>query len=140
MTEQSTIASAWPEKLGRISAITRDLAKPIELESMLYQVVDAAKELLDAEGGTVWRYMAASHQLESRVARGMEPVRISAERGIVGECLRTRSIINVSDCYGDPRFDRSFDQRTGYRTRCMLTLPLMGYDELLVGVLQVVNR
>lgn len=140
MTEQSTIASAWPEKLGRISAITRDLAKPIELESMLYQVVDAAKELLDAEGGTVWRYMAASHQLESRVARGMEPVRISAERGIVGECLRTRSIINVSDCYADPRFDRSFDQRTGYRTRCMLTLPLMGYDELLVGVLQVVNR
>ena len=140
MNDQSTIESVWAEKLGRISSITRDLAKPIELESMLYQVVDAAKELLDAEGGTVWRYMAASHQLESRVARGMEPVRISAERGIVGECLRTRSAINVPDCYADSRFDRSFDRSTGYRTRCMLTLPLMGYDELLVGVLQLVNR
>lgn len=128
MTEQSTIESAWAEKLGRISNITRDLAKPIELESMLYQVVDAAKELLDAEGGTVWRYLAATHELESRVARGMEPIRISAERGIVGECLRTRSAINVPDCYADSRFDRSFDQKTGYRTRCMLTLPLMGYD------------
>jgi phosphoserine phosphatase len=140
MTEQSTIESAWAEKLGRISNITRDLAKPIELESMLYQVVDAAKELLDAEGGTVWRYLAATHELESRVARGMEPIRISAERGIVGECLRTRSAINVPDCYADSRFDRSFDRSTGYRTRCMLTLPLMGYDELLVGVLQLVNR
>jgi phosphoserine phosphatase len=140
MTEQSTIESAWQEKLGRISSITRDLAKPIELESMLYQVVDAAKELLDAEGGTVWRYLPATHELESRVARGMDPVRISAERGIVGECLRSRSAINVPDCYADPRFDPSFDRNTGYRTRCMLTLPLMGYDELLVGVLQLVNR
>jgi sigma-B regulation protein RsbU (phosphoserine phosphatase) len=140
MNEHSTIDSAWPEKLGRISSITRDLAKPIELESMLYQVVDAAKELLEAEGGTVWRYLAATHELESRVARGMDPVRISAERGIVGECLRTRSAINVPDCYADARFDRSFDRSTGYRTRCMLTLPLMGYDELLVGVLQLVNR
>jgi len=140
MTDSTSFDKVWPERLGRISSITRDLAKPIELESMLYQVVDAAKELLDAEGGTVWRYLAPSHQLESRVARGMEPVRISAERGIVGECLRSRAIINVPDCYADARFDRSFDQRTGYRTRCMLTLPLMGYDELLVGVLQVVNR
>jgi len=128
------------EKLRRVLDVTRGLARPIELESMLYQVVDAAKELLDAEGGTVWQYHAANHELEMRAARGLDAIRIPADRGIVGECVRSRDTINVADCYADPRFDRSVDRSTGYRTRCMLTLPLVGYDDVLVGVLQVVNR
>ena len=128
------------EKLTRILEITRSLAQPTDLETMIWQVVDAARELLGAEGGTVWQYMASSHELEMRVARGLPAIRIPADRGIVGECVRTVAFINVPDCYADPRFDRSMDSRTGLRTRCMLTLPLVGYDELLVGVLQVFNR
>ena len=140
MTSNSKPNDLTPEKLGRILEITRGLAKPIDLESMLYQVVDAAKELLDAEGGTVWQYHVASSELEMRVARGLDAIRIPATRGIVGECVRTRVLINVPECYADSRFDRSVDRRTGYRTRCLLTLPLVGYDDVLVGVLQVVNR
>ena len=140
MTKHASLNVFTAEKLGRILDVTRDLARSVELESMLYQVVDAAKELLDAEGGTVWRYLAPTHQLETIVARGLDPIRIVADQGIVGECLRTRAPINVPDCYAHPLFDRSVDRSTGYRTRCMLTLPLVGHDELLVGVLQVVNR
>ena len=140
MTSRSRHNDLKAEKLRRVLDVTRGLARPIELESILYQVVDAAKELLDAEGGTVWQYHAANHELEMRVARGLDAIRIPADRGIVGECVRTRDTINVPDCYADPRFDRSVDRSTGYRTRCMLTLPLVGYDDVLVGVLQVVNR
>ena len=129
-----------PERLAKILEVTRNLAKPADLDGMLYEVVDAAKDLLDAEGGTVWQYFPGSHELEMRVARGLDPIRIPADRGIVGECVRTGAIINVPDCYADPRFDRAMDQRTGHRTRCLLTLPLVGYDDSLVGVLQVVNR
>ena len=142
MTGPSTPNDLRPENLRRILEITRDLARPIELESMLYQVVDAAKDLLNAEGGTVWQYLATDHQLEMRAARGLGAVaiRVPADRGIVGECVRTRVLINVPDCYADARFDRSVDRTTGYRTRCMLTCPLLGHDDVLVGALQVVNR
>ena len=128
------------EKLRSILEVTRDLARPFDLSTMLYAVVDAAKELLDAEGGTVWQYHPANNELEMRVARGLDAIRIPADRGIVGECVRTLAPINVPDCYADPRFNRDVDRATGQRTRCMLTLPLIGYDDHLVGVLQVVNR
>ncbi|MEO5595828.1 MAG: SpoIIE family protein phosphatase [Lysobacteraceae bacterium] len=140
MPRHSKSSELKPDRLARILEVTRDLARPIELESMLYQVVDAAKELLDAEGGTVWQYLPGDHVLEMCVARGLDAIRIPADRGIVGECVRTRALINVPDCYADPRFDRSVDRDSGYRTRCMLTLPLLGHDDQLVGVLQVVNR
>jgi phosphoserine phosphatase len=128
------------DAMSRILQVTRDLARPLDLGTLLYAVVDAAKDLLQAEGGTVWQYHAAEHVLEMRVARGLDAIRITADRGIVGECVRTLAPINVPDCYADPRFNRDVDKTTGRRTRCMLSLPLVGDDDQLVGVLQVVNR
>jgi phosphoserine phosphatase len=49
-------------------------------------------------------------------------------------------LINVPDCYADERFNRDIDKQTGYRSRCMLTIPLIGYEESLVGVLQILNK
>ena len=117
------------DALHRILEITRDLARPLDLATLLYAVVDAAKDLLDAEGATVWEYQAAEHMLEMRVARGLDAIRIPADRGIVGECVRTLAPINVPDCYADPRFNRDIDKSTGRRTRCMLTLPLSTIPE-----------
>src|SRR4029453_13151146 len=58
----------------------------------------------------------------------------------VGACARDRRIINVPDCYADPRFDPSVDKASGYHTRCMLTLPLVDHKDVLVGVMQVLNK
>jgi phosphoserine phosphatase len=128
------------DALRRILEITRDLARPHDLGTLLHAVVDAAKHLLDAEGGTVWQYLPEANVLEASAARGLDAVRIPADRGIAGECVRTRVPINLPDCYADPRFNRDIDAATGRRTRCMLTLPLVGDDDRLVGVLQVLNR
>lgn len=46
----------------------------------------------------------------------------------------------MPDCYADPRFDPSTDRRTGYHTRCLLTLPLVDHAGVLVGVMQVLNK
>ena len=46
----------------------------------------------------------------------------------------------MPDCYADPRFDPGVDRRSGYRTRCMLTLPLVDHKDVLVGVMQVLNK
>jgi phosphoserine phosphatase len=129
-----------PEALTRILNVTRKLAAPFSLTSMLGEVVQAAQQVLEADGGTLWLYDRERHELVMRVATGIEPIRMPADRGIVGECVRTRAIINVPDCYADPRFNPEVDKRSGYLTRCMLTLPLIGHDEALVGVLQILNK
>ncbi|MGZ8982290.1 MAG: PP2C family protein-serine/threonine phosphatase, partial [Burkholderiaceae bacterium] len=40
----------------------------------------------------------------------------------------------------DPRFNPEVDRRSGFRTRCILTLPLVDHRDQLVGVMQVLNR
>ncbi|HKP65514.1 MAG TPA: GAF domain-containing SpoIIE family protein phosphatase, partial [Casimicrobiaceae bacterium] len=123
-----------------ILRVTRGLAAPFDLTTMLGEVVNAAKQVLDAERGSVWLYDAASQELVLEVATGIRPVRVPSGSGLVGACARERRIINVPDCYADPRFDSRVDKASGYRTRCMLTLPLVDHKDVLVGVMQVLNK
>ena len=128
------------EVLERILEVTRELARPLDLQTMLERVIDEGRTVLRADRGTVFLYDSETDELFSTVATGTDTFRIPADRGIVGECARTRRVVNVPDCYADPRFNRDVDRKTGYKTRCLLTVPLVGYDDSLVGVLQVLNK
>ena len=126
--------------LEKVLEITRELARPLDLTPLLEKIVEAAIDILEAERGTVFLYDAAADVLTSRVATGAPELRIPANAGLAGECVRTRQIISVLDAHADPRFNPAVDKATGYRTRGILTIPLVGHDDVLVGVLQVLNK
>ena len=123
-----------------ILAVTSKLAAPFDLMTMLSEVVSAAKQVLNADRGSVWLYDAAADQLVLEIATGIAPVRVPANAGLAGACAQTRRIINVPDCYADERFNRDVDRQSNYRTRCMLTLPLVDHKDVLVGVMQLLNK
>ncbi len=129
-----------PEALERILEVTRRLAAPIELRTLLGEIVDAARVVLRADRGSVFLYDPQAHELVTAVATGVGTLRFPADRGIAGECAKSRSVVNVPDCYADPRFNPEADRQTGYRTRCLLAVPLVGDDNSLVGVLQILNK
>jgi len=128
------------QALRQILEVTRKLAAPFDLDTMLAEVVDASRDILNADRGTVFLYDEKSDELVVRVGTDLDHIRIPANKGIVGESAQTRQLINVPDCYADDRFNRAIDKQTGYRSRCMLTVPLIGYEESLIGVLQILNK
>jgi phosphoserine phosphatase len=129
-----------PQVLWRILDVTRQLGAPIDLNQILQQVIDAARAVLQADRGTVFLYDAATDELVIKVATGINEIRMPATRGIAGSCAKSREVINVGDCYADARFNQDMDRKTGYRTRCLLAVPLIGHDDKLVGVMQVLNK
>ena len=126
--------------LRSVLEVTRKLSAPFDLDTMLTEVVDAARQVLNADRGTVFLYDENSDELVVRVATRLGSIRIPANKGIVGESALSRRLINVPDCYADDRFNRDIDKETGYRSRCMLTIPLIGFEDTLVGVLQILNK
>ena len=126
--------------LAVILEVTRGLAAPFDLTTMLTAVTAAARQVLRAERSSVWLYDEGAGELVLKVSSDIRDVRIPVGAGLVGACARDRQIINVPDCYADPRFDPAVDKRSGFRTRCALTLPLVDHRDSLVGVMQVLNR
>jgi phosphoserine phosphatase len=140
MTSRPRQRSLSAHDMEAILGVTSALAAPFDLMTMLGEVVAAAKQVLRADRGSVWLYDAATDELVLEVATGIAPVRVPAGAGLVGACAHRREIINVPDCYADSRFDPSVDKASGYHTRCMLTLPLVDHKDVLVGVMQVLNK
>jgi phosphoserine phosphatase len=140
MADSIPLDSGDTQALRQILEVTRKLAAPFDLDTMLAEVVNASREVLNADRGTVFLYDENANELVVRVGTDLDQIRIPADKGIVGESAQTRTLINVPDCYADSRFNRAIDKQTGYRSRCMLTIPLVGYEDDLVGVLQILNK
>ena len=55
----------------------------------------------------------------------------------------TRQLSNIKDVYEVTDFDfsgaRRFDEKNGYRTQSLLTLPMCNHDQEIIGVLQLIN-
>jgi len=128
------------DALARILDVTQQLAQPYDLIHMLTEVVEAGESVLSADKGAVWLYDSAHDDLTMRVPEFKPAPRMRAGEGLVGECLSSREIINVSNAYSDPRFSKTVDKATGYKTRSVLNVPLLGWETQPVGVLQLLNK
>jgi phosphoserine phosphatase RsbU/P len=140
MNEPNPAAGLSRQDMEAILDVTRALAAPFDLLTMLATVTAAARQVLHAERSSVWLHDAATEELVLEVADDIRHVRVPVGTGLVGACARDRAAINVPDCYADPRFDPAVDRRSGFRTRCSLTLPLVDHEGGLVGAMQVLNK
>lgn len=129
-----------PGVIRQVLEVALKLARPFDLGELLAESAAAARELLGAERASLFLYDAATDELVMRVVEDIEPVRIPAGQGLAGHCARARELVNVPDCYADSRFNPAVDVKSGYYTRNMLSVPLIGFDGSLVGVMQVLNK
>jgi HD-GYP domain-containing protein (c-di-GMP phosphodiesterase class II) len=68
-----------------------------------------------------------------------------AETSIAGYAALSGQAVNVPDAYdlppGSPfRYGRSFDERSGYRTKSMLSVPMRDHKGEVIGVVQLINK
>ena len=65
---------------------------------------------------------------------------INMRLGIAGMVALTNEPLLIADAQADPRFDSSFDRKTGYVTRQILCVPLLNSKNEAMGVIQVINK
>ena len=125
-----------------------ELASSEAFQSMLDQALEAFTlklgAVLQAERATLFLLDRQSHELWSKVAQGdgerpLE-VRIPLDAGIAGQVAASGKILNVDDAYAHPLFDRSVDERTGFRTRSILCAPIRNRHGDVFAVAQLLNR
>ena len=128
--------------LNALLRVSKALASEIRLDDLLQVIVKVAAEVMDADRATLFLYDESRDELWSKTTQRLEikEIRLPLGVGIAGHVAKTRTAINIPDTYADARFDPDFDKETGYRTRSILCLPLIGNGDRLIGVIQVLNK
>lgn len=129
-------------KLRILLGLSRSLGTEIVLDKLFAIIVSQVTEAMGAERSTLFLYDEAKRMLWSKVAEGVESqeIRIPLGVGIAGAVAETLCVINIRNAYEDARFNPSFDKKSGFRTRSILTMPVLNQKNGLVGVVQVLNK
>jgi Nif-specific regulatory protein len=129
------------ERLAAILAICQKMNSERDLGALLDLIAREAISLLECDRASIFLLDRERNELWSKVALGSDEIlRFDARRGIAGRAALTGNVINVKDAYSDPRFYTAIDDRTGYRTRNVLAVPVRNQRGAIVGAFEVLNK
>ena len=132
------------DEMGTLHEITHALESSENLDTLLKYIMQKSHSIMNAESASLMLVIEETNELEFKIVLGpkatkVKPFRLPIGKGISGWVAETGKPVLIPDCYSDPRFDPSFDKRSGYYTRTMLTVPMI-YKSKTLGVMSVINR
>ena len=163
MSKESTIHLF--RRLEQLNGIGAALSRERDIDRLLENILEAAKTITGADGGTLYSVTEDQSALKFEILRTDSlGIRLGGTTGKPIDLpllpLRTADgapndslvaahsaihdrTVNIADAYSAAGFDfsgtRAFDQRTSYRSQSFLTVPMKNHDRELIGVLQLIN-
>ena len=122
--------------------VSRRCAAVQTLDGVLEVLVEMTSRELDCDRGTLFLNDPDSSELYSRVAQGnlSHEIRVLNNTGIAGHVFQNDEPIIADDAYADERFNSGVDERTGYRTKTIICVPVKTLTGELIGVMQCLNK
>lgn len=151
-------------QLERLNSIGVALSVEHDNNRLLEVILLGAKELTNADGGTLYT-VTEDGKLKFEIMRTLSldiamggttgkeipfpSLPIFLEDGkpntnmVAAYSVVNAKTVNIADAYLTEGFDfsgtRKFDEKTGYRSKSFLTVPMMNHENEIIGVLQLIN-
>jgi GAF domain-containing protein len=132
------------QKLDYLLRANLILSSTLDPKELLTQIIDLAKDVVDAQAASILLYDKIDGVLAFDVALGgkeasLKTVKLKIGEGIAGACAKDRKTIIINDVSKDSRWSSSADEKTSFKTKSLIAVPMLFKNEL-VGVLEVLNR
>lgn len=129
------LADIQERSRGILDGETADVACALALDLLMEHVPAESGAVLLADRRTRdLRFIAA----RGPRARGLVGVVVPVGRGIAGLTVRAGMALTIREAAGDPRHFAEVDQRTGYHTHTILSVPVRGPHGP-IGCIQLLN-
>ena len=152
------------KQIQNLANIGLALSKERDMDKLLEMILLEAKRIANSDGGTLYM-MTDNQRLKFEIimtdslnfhmggTSGEDipfyPVKLYTDEGeenksmIAAYVALTGETVNLPDAYKAKGFDFSgtkmFDEKTGYRSKSFLTVPLKNHEDEIIGVLQLLN-
>lgn len=118
----------------------QSLLKRPTLSEGLPMISEYAKKVSGAERCSIFIYNPKLQMLWTTLADGVEKIMVHQDDGIVGHTLKEGKPILVNNPYEDERFLHSVDNKTGFVTENIASIPVFNSNRQIIGVFQLLNK
>ena len=108
-------------------------------DEIINVLADLGRDLSNADRCSVWVVNHDKQTIWTKVAHGIEAIELPINSGIVGSSIVNNEKIIIDDVYKDSRFNSDVDKKTGYITKSMMVIPMLGSENKIIGAFQVIN-
>lgn len=146
---------AYSRKLQELNRIGVALSTERDHDALLDLILRKCREVTQADAGSL--YLAEETPDREKILRFKlsqnDSFNLSyreftmpvSRASIAGYVALSGISLNLSDVYHLPpgaayRFDRAWDEKTGYRTKSMLIVPMKNRSNETIGIVQLINR
>jgi HD-GYP domain-containing protein (c-di-GMP phosphodiesterase class II) len=150
-------------KLEQLIDIGIALSSEFSPVQLLKRILDSARSITNADGGTIYSVSETAVKIEilrneslgmsyggnSTSQNYLPTIPLFLKGGVpnvgnvVTYSVHNNTTVNIVDSYDSELFDfsgtRSFDGKMGYRSISFLTVPLRNHENVIIGVLQLIN-
>lgn len=122
------------------------------LNQLLDIVLEKAREITNSDAGSLYLkknnkliFLITQNDTLKDIHRQFKSYPINIDKSsIAGYAAFTKKIINIEDVYSLSKefpfsFNDEFDKKNNYRTKSMLTIPMIDNENEVIGVLQLIN-
>ncbi|NOS83069.1 MAG: GspE/PulE family protein [Nitrospira sp.] len=135
-----------------VKRITDQIHAASDLDHILLDLRKEVLGIFDAEDLTIFAFDPEKKEIFSKVPSidSVEEFRIPiTEQSLAGFCAKYLRPVSIADAYNIAELqgihpslvhDTSYDKRTGFKTKQVLTYPIVADNKYLMGVLQLLNK
>jgi HD-GYP domain-containing protein (c-di-GMP phosphodiesterase class II)/DNA-binding NarL/FixJ family response regulator len=149
--------SRYRYELGELIEIAKAITTEREIDKLLGLILEKSRFITGADAGSIYVVegddpLPSGRTLRFKLSQNASVVFDSREftvpmspRSMAGYVALHKTTLDIDDVYDLPahapyRFDRSFDDKVGYRTQSMLCAPLLSRVGDVIGVIQLINK
>ncbi|MGD8860373.1 MAG: HD domain-containing phosphohydrolase [Myxococcales bacterium] len=144
---------------GELVGIARAISQERDIGRLLDLILEKCRYITGADAGSIYvleeepgrpgeRRLHFRHSQNDSIDYESSDFFMPVDtESIAGTAVVRQEPINIADVYevdADDSvpygFDESFDERTGYRTLSMLTVPMISAEDEVIGVIQLINK
>lgn len=126
-------------KLNRLLELNKKLVHENDFAKRIDLISNTIKNILNVDRCTIFMHDSDTKSMWSVYIDGISYLEVPDTKGITGEVYRTKKTIMLNNVQNDPNYN-SIDEASGYITKCILSVPIMGYGGKVLGVMELINK
>ncbi len=127
-------------RLNRLLELNKKLVLENDFSKRIKLISDTIKDILKVDRCTVFIHDKNSKTMWSVYIDGVSYIEVPDDKGIAGEVYRSKKVLILNNVQNDERFNSEIDTGSGYTTKSVLAMPIIGYDGNVLGVMQLINK